>query len=102
MGKTLYKTGSGRLVIGDSVVEVKGRLGRQLKGKVDLILTSPPFPLNKKKRYGNRQGAEYKQWFTDLAEPLSDLLAPTGSIVMELGNAWMPGRPVQSLLHLES
>lgn len=29
------------------------------------------------------------------------MLANDGSLVIELGNAWEPGRPVQSLLHLE-
>ena len=35
---------------------------KKLAGKVDLILTSPPFPLNTKKRYGNKTGTEYVQW----------------------------------------
>jgi site-specific DNA-methyltransferase (cytosine-N4-specific) len=37
-----------------------------------------------------------------LAESFSDLLTDDGSIVIELGNAWVPGKPVQSTLHLES
>jgi site-specific DNA-methyltransferase (cytosine-N4-specific) len=32
----------------------------------------------------------------------ADLLTPDGSIVIELGNSWVPGRPIQSLLHLEA
>jgi len=28
----------------------------QYEGKIDLIFTSPPFPLNRKKKYGNLQG----------------------------------------------
>jgi hypothetical protein len=32
----------------------------------------------------------------------SDLLTPTGSIVIEMGNAWEPGRPVISTLALRS
>ena len=28
-------------------------------GDVQLILTSPPFPLNKKKKYGNLTGEDY-------------------------------------------
>src|SRR5690606_29409967 len=77
-------------------------LGKQLKGKVQLILTSPPFPLNNKKSYGNLSGDEYLTWFTSLAPLFASLLTEDGSIVVELGNAWVPGRPVQSLLHLES
>lgn len=73
-----------------------------VQGTVNLIFTSPPFPLNKKKEYGNRTGTEYLEWLRGLAKPLADLLTDDGSIVIELGNAWEPGRPVQSLLHLRS
>jgi hypothetical protein len=69
---------------------------------VNLILTSPPFPLNNKKSYGNLEGKEYKKWFIGLAEMFADLLVPDGSIVIEMGNSWRNGRPIQSLLHLES
>ena len=68
---------------------------------MQLILTSPPFPLNNKKSYGNLQGDEYRDWFVGLAPLFSELLKSDGSIVIELGNAWVPGRPVQSLLPLE-
>jgi site-specific DNA-methyltransferase (cytosine-N4-specific) len=71
-------------------------------GKVQLIFTSPPFPLNRKKAYGNKQGEEFSTWLADLAPNLKKLLTPTGSIVMEMGNAWEPGRPVMSVLALES
>jgi DNA modification methylase len=71
-------------------------------GKVQLIFTSPPFPLNKKKRYGNLQGDEYQQWLASMAPLLRNMLAPDGSIVIELGNAWEPGRPVMSTLALRS
>jgi site-specific DNA-methyltransferase (cytosine-N4-specific) len=72
-----------------------------LHGKAQLILTSPPFPLNNKKSYGNLTGEKYLKWFVRLAKLFSGFLSPDGSIVIELGNAWTPGRPVQSLLPLE-
>ena len=74
---------------------------KKLKGKINLIVTSPPFPLNNKKQYGNAKGEEYLKWFTELAPIFSDLLTDDGSLVIEIGNAWEPKRPVQSLLHLE-
>jgi DNA modification methylase len=80
---------------------LRGPLGRKLRGKVQLILTSPPYPLNRKKKYGNHTGESYKKWFVDLAPLFADLLTPSGSIVIELGNSWVRGRPVQSLLHLQ-
>jgi DNA modification methylase len=103
MGKnTLYKTKLGKYLIGDSVELIKKKLIKSHKNKVNLIITSPPFPLNEKKKYGNKKGDEYKEWFISLAPLLSELLAPDGSIVLELGNAWEPGKPIQSVLHLES
>ena len=74
---------------------------RDFYGKVNLIVTSPPFPLNNKKQYGNAKGDEYKEWFIKLAPIFSKLLADDGSLVIEIGNAWESQRPVQSLLHLE-
>jgi len=47
-------------------------------------------------------GEDYKDWFISYAEIFSPLLKDDGSIVIELGNAWEPKRPVQSYLHLES
>jgi len=97
-----YKTQLGKFYLGNSEKLLASKLGLGLKNKVQLILTSPPFPLNNKKSYGNLSGKEYKKWFIGLAEIFSDLLADNGSIVIELGNSWEPKRPIQSLLHMES
>ncbi|KAF5426000.1 site-specific DNA-methyltransferase (cytosine-N4-specific) [Candidatus Methanomarinus sp.] len=102
MTTILHETALGKYYLGKSENILSSEIGAQLKNNVQLILTSPPFPLNKKKRYGNLQGEEYKNWFINLAGIFSDLLTPDGSIVIELGNSWEPGLPVQSLLHLES
>ncbi|MDD2287443.1 MAG: site-specific DNA-methyltransferase [Bacteroidales bacterium] len=74
----------------------------EYKNKVQLILFSPPFPLNNKKKYGNKLGEDYKKWLSDLAPLFSKLLKKDGSIVVEMGNAWEGSRPVQALLSLES
>ena len=97
-----HQTKLGTYYIGDSNTLSNSPTGENLRGKVQLIFTSPPFPLNNKKSYGNLTGEEYKNWFSSLAPIFADLLTPDGSIVIELGNAWEPGRPIQSLLHLES
>lgn len=102
MSDIRYETDFGKYVVGSSTRLLAGKMGKELANKVQLILTSPPFPLNNKKRYGNKQGADYRNWFTHLAEVFAPLLTDTGSIVIELGNAWEPGRPVQSILPLES
>jgi DNA modification methylase len=77
-------------------------LAASYEGKVQLIFTSPPFPLNRKKRYGNLQGEAYVEWLADFAPRFRKLLKPDGSIVMELGNAWEPGHPVMSTLALRA
>ncbi|MBZ0284289.1 MAG: site-specific DNA-methyltransferase [Anaerolineae bacterium] len=98
--KPNHSTEYGEYFLGDSS-KLLERFTKEYAGKVQLILTSPPFPLNNKKSYGNLEGEEYKEWFVRFAEVFSRLLTDDGSIVIELGNAWLPGRPVQSLLHLE-
>ena len=75
---------------------------KDLEEQVDLIFTSPPFPLNREKRYGNKQGEAYIDWLTDFAPMFSSVLKPEGSIVIELGNSWEPGRPVMSTLALKA
>lgn len=100
--KAYYKTNRGTYFLGDSYRELQNGMATDLKGKVNLIITSPPFPLNTKKKYGNLQGDAYKEWFVSLAKIFESLLTKDGSIVIEIGNSWEPGRPVQSLLHLES
>lgn len=102
MLKIDHHTNNGSYHIGDSVQLLTGELLDNFKGKVQLILTSPPYPLNNKKSYGNLKGDSYKEWFVGLAKIFSDLLTPDGSIVIEIGNSWEPHRPVQSLLSLES
>lgn len=102
MLKPHQRTSLGTYYVGDSTALLRGALEQRLRGKVQLILTSPPYPLNCKKSYGNHTGEAYKRWFISLAPVLAETLRSDGSIVIELGNAWLRGRPVQSLLHLES
>jgi DNA modification methylase len=71
-------------------------------GQVDLIFTSPPFPLNHKKRYGNLEGQEYVEWLVGLVPDFRKLIGPTGSIVVEMGNSWVQGSPEMSTLGLET
>jgi site-specific DNA-methyltransferase (cytosine-N4-specific) len=97
-----YRTDLGAMYVGSVESFLDSELGRELKGQVQLIFTSPPFPLNRKKRYGNKTGDAYLEWLKGLAPKLVDLLTPDGSIVMELGNAWEPRRPVMSTLALRA
>ncbi len=76
--------------------------GKALQGKVQLIFTSPPFPLVVPKKYGNRIGDDYLNWMAELSPKLTKLLKPNGSMVIEIGNAWDKGVPTMSTLPLKT
>jgi DNA methylase len=96
-----YRTTRGVMYKGTAEDILRSQNG-SLLGRVQLIFTSPPFPLNRKKRYGNRQGEEYVNWLTAFAPTFRKLLKKDGSIVLEMGNSWEPGRPVMSTLALRA
>ena len=100
--KLVQRSNNGRYYLGDVTSVIQSRNLRNIRNRVQLILTSPPFPLNNKKSYGNLQGEEYLAWFTKLAPLFADLLTDDGSIIIEMGNNWESNRPVQSLLSLQS
>ncbi len=98
----IYETDLGAAYCGDSLKVLKSRRLQEYAGKVQLVFTSPPFPLNTKKSYGNLQGEEYIRWFAKFAPLLRDMVTEDGSIVIEIGNAWVPGQPTMSTHVLEA
>lgn len=100
--ETVYETQQGKLFHSRIEDFLKSAEGKALKGKVNLIVTSPPFPLLTQKKYGNENGKEYLNWLKSLAPKLAGLLTDDGSIVIEIGNAWERGDPVMSTLPLEA
>lgn len=100
--RSIYETNLGAAYCGDSLKVLRSKRLQQHKKQVQLVFTSPPFPLNTKKKYGNLQGEEYIEWFSQFAPLLRDIVAADGSIVVEIGNAWEPGRPVMSTLVLRA
>jgi DNA modification methylase len=97
-----YKTEHGQMLVGKIEDALASPSLINFKGKVNLILTSPPFPLVRKKKYGNETGEQYLRWLADLAPRLAELLTEDGSIVIEVGNAWEESRPEMSTLPLEA
>jgi len=97
-----FKTDRGRLYVGDSLELLRSSAFERLKGKVQLVFTSPPFPLARKKRYGNLVGDDYARWLAEFAQPLRELLTPDGSVVIELGNGWVQGSPVMSTASIKA
>ncbi len=98
----IYTTDLGSAYCGDSLKVLNSKPFAAHKGKVHLAFTSPPFPLNTKKSYGNLQGDEYIRWFAKFAPLLRDMVTEDGSIVIEIGNAWVPGQPTMSTHVLEA
>ena len=66
---------------------------------VDLVITSPPFALTRKKEYGNEPIERYLDWFMPFCRQIHRILKPTGSFVLDIGGSWVPGVPVRSLYH---
>jgi site-specific DNA-methyltransferase (cytosine-N4-specific) len=60
-------------------------------------MTSPPFALQRKKEYGNKDQHEYVDWLSDFAELVLQKLKPDGSFVLDLGGAYRKGVPARSL-----
>lgn len=88
-----YSTNNGEAYIGDSLMLLK-----QLADEsVDLVITSPPFALLRKKEYGNKDQHEYIEWLSLFAEMVYKKLKHTGSFVLDLGGAYQQGLPVRSL-----
>ena len=97
-----YHTPRGRLLVGKTESLIDSPDLDEYRGRVQLIFTSPPFPLLRKKKYGNRTGDDYAAWLAGLAIPLTKFLTPTGSIVIELGNGWNPGTPTVSTIGIKA
>ena len=102
MVREVYATDLGKMVIGEIEDALESPLLEPYRGRVQLVFTSPPFPLNHKKAYGNRDGEEYTGWLSSLSPRLRDFLRDDGSIALEMGNSWEKGEPVMSTLALES
>ncbi|MCA0406068.1 MAG: site-specific DNA-methyltransferase [Proteobacteria bacterium] len=82
--------------------DARAYLFNQVKpGSVNLIMTSPPFGLVRKKSYGNEDADEYCNWFRPFAEGFKRALADDGSLVIDIGGAWIAGQPTRSLYHFK-
>lgn len=91
--KPFYQTSSGSAYLGNSLDLIK-----QIENEsIDLVITSPPFALQRKKEYGNVEQNEYVEWLMDFTSEIKRVLKASGSFVLDLGGAYLKGRPVRSL-----
>jgi len=89
----LYTTHYGAAYVGDALELLQGLPD----GSVDLVLTSPPFALQRQKEYGNVDQDEYVDWLLSFTIEIKRVLKSAGSFVLDLGGAYRRGRPVRSL-----
>ena len=82
MLKKIYKTDLGTIFCGDSFLALKKNKLSKYNNKINLIFTSPPFPLVKEKEYGNLKGQEYINWIVELGHEWKKLLAENGSLII--------------------
>ena len=91
--KPLYRTHFGEAYVGDALDLLKCLPDES----IDLVITSPPFPLQRQKEYGNVDQDEYVDWLLSFTIEVKRVLKNTGSFVLDLGGAYRKGRPVRSL-----
>jgi len=96
--RTCFSTEYGQALLGDSLDYLHS--GAEDKS-VDLIMTSPPFGLVRKKSYGNEDAEAYCNWFRPFADGFRRVLKDSGSLVIDIGGSWNPGVPTRSLYHFE-
>lgn len=92
-----YYTRKGAAYCGDAADLLK----KIRSESVNLILTSPPYALIRKKEYGNVDQEKYVEWFVQYVKDLRRVLAEDGSLVIDIGGSWKNGVPVRSTYHFE-
>src|SRR5438132_129964 len=95
--KPHYRTPLGEAYLADSL-----EIMRQMpSSSVNLVMTSPPFALKRKKDYGNVEDTEYVEWLYPFAEEIHRVLKDDGSFVIDIGGTWHKGLPTRSLYQYE-
>ena len=86
-----YNTKQGKCITGDSIEVLAG-----LKdSSINLIITSPPFSNQRKKKYDNFDEIpqdEYVDWLLQFAKAAYSKLATNGSLVIDIRSAYEKGK----------
>jgi len=93
MDTLVYRTSLGEARCGDSLDLLAGLPD----GSVNLVMTSPPFALQRQKEYGNKDEHAYIDWLAEFAALVHRKLREDGSFVLDLGGAYQKGVPTRSL-----
>ena len=95
--RLFHETSRGRIFLGDALDVLRATED----ASIDLIMTSPPFGLVRKKEYGNVEADQYLAWFKPFAQQFHRVLKDSGSLVIDIGGAWNSGTPTRSLYHFK-
>lgn len=91
-----YETNLGFCVNEDSLETLKN----MEDGSINLLLTSPPFSNQRKKKYDSFDEVsqdKYVDWLMQWMFAVKDKLADDGSVVIDIRSAYEAGHPVESL-----
>ena len=88
-----YSTSFGACVCGDALTLLK----ELDDNSIDLVMTSPPFALQRQKAYGNEKQEEYVDWLCNFGRLIFRKLKDSGSFVLDIGGAYEKGSPTYSL-----
>ena len=97
MDNFFYSTQYGKMYLGDCLDYLK----KLDDSSVNLIVTSPPYALIKKKKYGNEDSNLYLDWFRPFAYEFKRVIADNGSFVLNIGGSWNKGEPTRNLYHFK-
>lgn len=92
-----YSTNYGAAYLGDSLNLIE----KIPENSINLIVTSPPFALTRKKEYGNESADKYIEWFLPFASEFKRVLLENGSFVLDLGGAYLRGNPIRTIYQYE-
>lgn len=93
-----YETEYGKCICADSLEA----LDMLEDNSINLVITSPPFALQRKKEYGNEEQTEYVDWLCQFAKLVFRKLREDGSFVIDIGGAYEKGQPSYSLYQFKA
>ncbi len=96
--KPTYCTKLGAAYVGDS----RDLLKELPDESINLVMTSPPFALLRKKSYGNEEQSEYVDWLLSFCDVVKQKLTEDGSFVIDMGGAYERGTPTRSLYNFRT
>ena len=103
-GKDLHQINSGVSLVGFSTdlgVAILGSCDSvfsRIDSPITLVLTSPPYPLQNAREYGNVSEARYVDWICKTLEPVIKNMVDGGSLCLNISNdIFMKGSPERSM-----